>query len=197
MLPLLFAFIFLIKALILFVLLPHFGDSLKPFYGMNLFADNYNLIAHNLAVGNGYRFYPSTAETLFREPGYPLFLASTFLLFGYSLTAAKVTNFLLSIITAFIIVKIVKKVTSDPLVILGAPLLYLFHPAIIISESRGGYEILLILFLCLLVIYIYRSINTDKIINYFVTGCILGIAVLIKSTLLLFPIFLIAYLGLL
>lgn len=193
-LPLLFALIFLIKALILFVLLPSFGDSLNSFYGLNAFADNYNLIAHNLVVGNGYRFFPSTAETLFREPGYPLFLAAIFLLFGYSLTAAKVANLLLSMIVAYLIVKITKRVTIDPLVIAAAPLLYLFHPAIIIAESRGGFEILLILFLCLLINHIYKSINTDNNTNYFVTGCILGIAILVKSTLLMFPIFLIAYL---
>lgn len=194
MLPLLFVLILLVKALILFVLLPHFSDQLGPFYCLNKFVDNYNLIAHNLAIGNGYRFYPSTAVTLFREPGYPIFLATTFLLLGYSLTAAKVANFLLSVIVAYLIIKIAKKVTRDNLVIIGAPILYLFHPAIIIAESRGGFEILFILFLCLLVISIYRSINSNRNIDYLVTGCILGITTLIKSTFMLFPIFLIGYL---
>jgi hypothetical protein len=71
-----------LNAVILLVLIPAVSARLKPFYSQDLYADGYNLLASNLVAGNGYRFYPDTADTLIREPGYPVLLAGIVKVFG-------------------------------------------------------------------------------------------------------------------
>lgn len=183
-----------VNATLLAVVVPELSKRLTPLYSQNVYADGYDLLAANLAEGNGYRFYPDTARTLLREPGYPIFLAGIFLVFGNSIIAVKFTNMLLAFVAAWLMTRIACRLSNNQVMILVPPLLFLFHPATVIAESRGGVEVLFTLLLTLFVLTLYRAIERMRCWDYVVSGAVLGLTVLVKSTPMLFPFFLLTYL---
>lgn len=52
-----------VNVLILFVLILKAGSRIRGLYIENQYADGHDRLAANLAAGNGYRFYPNTAQT--------------------------------------------------------------------------------------------------------------------------------------
>ena len=178
---------FAVHALVLFVILPAMSTLLSTSYGIG-FSDDYEKLALNLLNGNGYRFSPETAETLMREPGYPFLLAATFSIFGYSLTAARLLNLFLVAGTAWLLILVVRTFSKDRLVAAAAVVLFLAHPGTLIAESRGGFESLYSFFLVLFVWRSVRALNSEQKLDYFWAGAALGLAVLVRSSLLAVPI---------
>jgi hypothetical protein len=133
--------VLLVHVFFIAVLLPIILEKVAIPYTVG-FVDDYDLIARNLAEGNGFRFFPETALTIVREPGYPIVLATVFALFGYSITAAQLLNCFLAAAVAGITATIARQLTSDRLAVHGALLIYLFHPATLVAISRGGFVIL-------------------------------------------------------
>ncbi len=183
-----------VNAMVLFVAIPHFSQRMGLYYNQDLYADGYNEIATTIAGGGGYRFFPDTAETVMREPGYPVFLAGIFRVFGDNLTAVQLANMALAFASAWLVIKIARKVTSNQIAILASPLLFLLHPGVLIAESRGGVEILFTFCLLLFILALYCAIESNRVRDYVVSGAALGLTVLVKSTLMLFPVVLLAYL---
>lgn len=195
----LFVLAIVFQAIVLFVALPIAGHRLAPSYNQDRFADGYDLLAENLAAGNGYRFYPDTAKTLMREPGYPLLLAGLMLTFGKSLAAVKVTNMILALLTAWLILRIARELAPEAwsrnsVLLLGPPLLFLFNPGTLIAESRGGVEMAFSLLLALFILSIYRATRSNRSLDYALSGLVLGLTALVRSTPLLFPFFLLLFL---
>jgi 4-amino-4-deoxy-L-arabinose transferase-like glycosyltransferase len=79
-------------------------------------------------------------------------------------------------------------------VILLSPLLFLLHPAILLAETIGKTETLLSCLVALFMLTLYKALESNKRVDYFVVGGILGLASLVKSTFMLFPAFLFVYL---
>src|SRR6476661_2416835 len=152
----------LVNALILFVLIPKASPHIKGLYSENQYADGYDQLAANLAAGNGYRFYPDTAQTLMREPGYPVLLAGIFRLFGNNFKVVKLLNMVLAFGVAYLMTLIARRISTNTLLIFGSPLLFLFHPETLIAESRGGVEILFGFMLTLYILTVYRLANTGR-----------------------------------
>jgi 4-amino-4-deoxy-L-arabinose transferase-like glycosyltransferase len=183
-----------IHAILLFAVIPQISSSLTPTYNQDRFIDGYDQLAANLAQGNGYRFFPDTARTLMREPGYPLLLAGILLVFGPSFTAVKVMNMLLALAVAWLMTRIAWRFSSRPWLTILPPLLFLFHPGTLIAESRGGVEILFAFLIALFVLALYRALENNRGWDYAAAGAVLGVTVLVRSTPLLFPVFLLGYL---
>lgn len=184
-----------LNALLLFVLIPEASGRLQWSYNVDGYADTYKQIAENLSASHGYRVYPDTARTLSREPGYPLLLAGIFWIFGDDLITVKVANMLFTFAAAGLIALLARRVSGSKVVILGAPLLSLFHPGTLIAESRGGVEAPFTFFLVLFMLTVYRAIETHGWFDYLLSGAVLGAMVLTRSTPILFPVFLLAYLA--
>jgi 4-amino-4-deoxy-L-arabinose transferase-like glycosyltransferase len=182
------------NSIILFVLIPGAVNHIRWSYGTDLYPDGYDQIATNIAQGNGYRFYPETAETLLREPGYPILLAGIFLTFGRAFAAVKLVNMILAFATAYLMMLIARKLSASRLVIFGSPLLFIFYPGTLIAESRGGVEILFAFMLTLFILSVYSAVRKNRWQDYLVTGGVLGVTVLVRSTPILFPFVLFGYL---
>lgn len=198
-LPVLFAALFL-TAVMLLLLLPRLdrmmvpaNQGVAPLYTVG-FADGYDLIANNLAQGDGYRFDASASETMMREPGYPLFLAGAFKLGGYNITTARWANWLLTIGIAFLMMRLSQIVTNDRTVSLIAVLLFLFFPSTLIAEARGGVEILFILVVMVFMLALHHAVAKGDWWRYLIAGLALGVVVQVRSTPLVFPFFLLLYL---
>jgi 4-amino-4-deoxy-L-arabinose transferase-like glycosyltransferase len=183
----------IIAAVVLFAILPKYTQVVAPEYGLG-FADGYELIANNLIHGHGYRLDANASETMMREPGYPLFLAVLFKLAGYSLTSVRWANWLLTCGIAFLLMHLANRLTGDRTVALVATLLFLLYPSTLISEARGGVEILFILVLLVFMVSLHYAVGNGMLRNYFVAGLALGVVVQVRSTPLVFPFFLLIYL---
>lgn len=184
----------LVHTFLLFVLIPLVSARLVPSYSQDQFADGYDQLAGNLVAGNGYRFYPDTAKTLMREPGYPLLLAGLFLVFGSSFAAVKAANMLLAFGTAWLMIKLARKLSPNPWLAFLPPLLFLFHPGNLVAESRGGVEVLFGFLFLLFVLTISNALENNKWQSYVISGFALGATVLVRSVPIMFPLFLLAYL---
>lgn len=189
----------ILHGVLLFAVIPALGPNLKAFYNEEQFADGYELLADNLNAGYGYRFYPETAKTLMREPGYPLFLAALRRTFGRNMVVVEIANMVLAIMTAACMVLLAKRIFSElqlprSLPVVVAPLLYLFSPGILIAESRGGLELLFSLLITLFMLGVDKAVRTNELRYYAASGAILGVTVLVRSTPMLFPAFLFLYL---
>lgn len=190
---LLLVFIAINCAAVLF-LIPWMSRYLGGSYNVTVYADGYDQLARNLADGNGYRFYPDTARTLLREPGYPMVLAGIFIAFGRRFAFVQLANIALAAGAAYLMTKIARTVSASWIVVLGSPLLFLFHPETLVAESRGGVEILFGLLLVLYIVAVFRAIRTGKWWDYLLSGAVLGLGILVRSTPILFPIALVVYL---
>lgn len=186
-------------AALLFFVIPEMSAKLAPSVNQDIYADGYELLASNLISGHGYRFYPDTAATMMREPGYPLVLAGLFTVLGKNFAFVKLVNMLLAFATVGLMALLLRPFASYgqkiplPLFYVAA-ILFLFHPGVLVAESRGGVEIVFAFSVALFCLSISRAVAQDGWRRYIVSGLILGVTVLVRSTLLLFPFFLLMYL---
>ena len=187
-------FIVVLHSLLLLAIIPVFGARLGSSYQQNEFADGYDYLATNLAAGNGYRFYPDTARTLMREPGYPVLLAGLLLTFGNVFIVVKLVNLLLALATAWLITRIIRRLSDRSWPMFAAASLYLFHPGTLIAESRGGVEILFGFLIVLFIVTLLNAIDRNQARPFAVSGLVLGVTLLVRSVPILFPLFLLGYL---
>ncbi len=180
----------LISSLILLVVIPVFTEYFPSAYMINSFPDGYDKLASNILDGNGYRFFHDTSETLMRPPGYPLFLALIFYFFPNSLIAVKIVNLILGLLTAWIVADLARRFTDHNMAVILASLLFLLHPATIFAQSRGGVESLFTFCTVGFVLAMCRGFEQKKLSHYVSAGVFLGMLTLVKSTGILFPIFL-------
>ena len=117
----------LVYALVLFVVIPELSKVLGPRYGIG-FADDYDALANSLALGQGYRFGPDLPPTMMREPGYPLFLAGVFALFGYSIEAARFANLVLAGVAAALVMRLARVAGFSRGAATLAAAIFLAHP---------------------------------------------------------------------
>ena len=190
----LFTLAVLVHAAILFVVIPEINYRLHVSYNSDRYADGYDQLAQNLVNGNGYRMYPDTAETLMREPGYPILLAGMYSIFGNSFAVVKLANMLMAFAVAWQMMWLSRGLWNNQVMILGPPLLFLFHPGTLIAESRGGIELLYTLFLAFFMSTLYVAVKNNSVWYYVVSGGVLGLTVLVRSVPILFPVAVLFYL---
>lgn len=179
----------ILNGLFTFLLSPFIADSsFGLLYNANGFPDRYAFLARSLVNGDGLRFFPDTAETIIRTPGYPIILAQLFHYFGESLLAAKILNYVLLLPTAWMSARIAGLVLPKiPEAQYLTPMIVLLYPGIIVAETRGGVEILLTFALTLFIFVLIYAIRKNQWQLYLLSGLVLGFASLVKSTPLLFP----------
>jgi 4-amino-4-deoxy-L-arabinose transferase-like glycosyltransferase len=183
----------LVYALVLFVVIPALSRVLGPRYGIG-FADDYDLLANSLALGQGYRFGPDLPPTLLREPGYPLFLAGVFALFGYSIEAARFANLVLAGGAAVLVMRLARVAGLGRGAATLAAAIFLAHPGTLIAAARGGFEIFFVFLLLLFLLALARATQGGTAKHYVLAGFFLGLAALTRSTVLLFPVVALGYL---
>lgn len=174
-----------------------FVIRVPPFYAKTShhfgFVDDYDKLGVMLSEGYGYRFMPEIGPTLVREPGYPLILGGLFRMFGYGLMAARALNLLCAGLSAGLVSRLAGRMASGRAAALLAPTLFLLHPGIFITELRGGVEMVFILLsLCFLGL-LYRAARARTLASYLLAGLMLGVTCSVRSTALLFPVFMPLY----
>lgn len=167
-------------------------SGMTAWYSMN-FGDLYDGIAKNLDQGNGYRADANTGLTMLREPGYPLLLAAAFKVGGYGIEPARVVCVLLAFGTALLLVALARGITGDAMIALCAALLFLLYPGTLVAEARAGVEIPSVFTVVLFMLALYGAVEKGSLLRYWAAGLLLGMAVLVRSQVLLFPLVLLVY----
>lgn len=185
----------LVNAAIVLVILPKLRSDLALTYSMG-FGDLYDLIAKNLDQGNGYRVESAMGNTMLREPGYPVLLAVVFKFAGYGIQQARVVCVLLAFVAALMLVRLTRKITGDSRIALAAALLFLLYPGILVAEARAGIEVPSILTVLVFMLALYRAVEQGGQWRYLAAGLLLGVAVMVRSEVMLFPLVLLVYLPL-
>jgi len=156
--------------------------------GRKIQADSaiYYGIASNIVNGHG--FSGSTAPpylpTMSREPVYPLFLSSVFYLFGRNIAVVQFMQAFIYALTCVLILKIASILSIKNRMRFKLSLAIALLPVI---PSYVPYLLTEILFTFLLALCIFCLINSmrqGKLIWYFFSGIMLGIAVLCKAVLI-------------
>jgi 4-amino-4-deoxy-L-arabinose transferase-like glycosyltransferase len=169
----------IVRAEALFIVLPMLGDL--P-VNATTFLDGYDLLAWNLANGNGYRMFEDTSPTMIRTPGFVVVLAALFAVFGKSLLVVQVMNFAFSVLTALLVFDVSRRVLSSELVGMLAATIVLLHPSTIVADSRGGPESMLMLFVALC-LWLCVLAEKEARTRYFAwLGLAFGAMILIKSS---------------
>lgn len=175
------------------ILVPTLSKELAQFYNLNKSPDGYDVLAVSLIAGNGFRFQPDTAPTLLREPGYPVFLAGVFLIFGQGITTVKIANVCLALASALLLPLIARRIVSRRAVLLWSPILFLCHPGTLAAESRGGVEILTGLLIIIFVLALDKAIQRNRLQDFVVSGVALGVLALVRSTFIMLPVLVAVY----
>jgi 4-amino-4-deoxy-L-arabinose transferase-like glycosyltransferase len=183
-----FLALLVVKAVITFVLIPLVTHGLGDNYRSNNFPDDYDLIAQNLITGNGYKVYADTSETMLRSPGVVLVLAAIFAVFGKSILAVQVVQFLMSAVTAWLVYLIAQRLFAVRQVSLLAVGLFLFHPVSMMSDTRAGSDTTLTLGLTATIWLLLRAIDDQRWRDFAWCGLVLGYTMLVKASVaLIFP----------
>jgi 4-amino-4-deoxy-L-arabinose transferase-like glycosyltransferase len=178
-----------LKILVTFYLFPWFVSHFKSDYQWGLFPDLYDSIAENIISGNGYRVYSDTSLTMIRSPGYIIILTILFYLFGKNIIAIQLFQIFTSIITAALIYWLAFRLYRSKTICVFSSLIFLFHPAIIMSETRGGVETFYVLFFTLCMVMAFVIIDNPKWRNFITFGIVFGFMMLIRgSAALIFPL---------
>lgn len=155
-------------------------------------AYQYDLIATNIINGHGIsqEINPPYPPQIDRVPFYPIFMSFFYLIFGHHLVVIRIVQAILSILTAFFVYFITRKIISDdrlshlPILSLAltllCPFLILFV-SILFTETLVAFLVTLSLLL-----FIY-GINEDKKIFYFFSGLITGLAFMTRPEAFAFP----------
>ena len=178
--------VFFLKLLLLLVFFPYLLSRLGENYQAAIFPDGYAQIAENWLQGHGYRLFADTSLTMLRSPGFVIVLAAMFWLFGASLMAVQVLQLFMSFATATLIFYLAKRLFNSQLVAGLAALFFLFHPAVLIAESRGGVESTLMLCFTACVAFAYRLLDQPKWQNFVYFGILFGWTLLVKSVVAFF-----------
>ena len=146
----------------------------------------YENLATGLVEGKGFG-----GGTSYDLPGYPLFLAIVYSIFGHTHLIVHMLQAFIGALTCIVIYYIGKSVLNKKIGILSASIAALY-PTFIIYSGMLYTETLFIFLLCLSVLYLIKIHEQPSIKNLLIAGVSLGLGILIRPGILLFiPVILI------
>ena len=193
----------LLNSLVVLVVLPSTGGVLvgsptsgenadNPDYGLR-FGDLYDLIATNLAQGHGYRVEPYMGETILREPLYPLLIAGMDKMGANGSQWPRIFSILLAFVAALMLLRLTRKITGNSSIALIASLLFLLYPGTLVAESRAGNEMPCVAGMLLFILVLHQAVEKASLWLFAAAGFVLGVTALVRSEVLMFPLFLGVY----
>ncbi len=150
-------------------------------------APTYYLLAENLLKGIGYRYGPDLEPTAKRTPGYPLFIAGIFRIFGRNFNAIRGVQCALEAVTTFLVFALCSLLFRNSVAGLLGSLAYALYPPGILSSTyimtESLYAFLLTGFTVCLVIALLSRTKSLAL----AAGIIFGLATLTRPVGLVLP----------
>jgi 4-amino-4-deoxy-L-arabinose transferase-like glycosyltransferase len=146
----------------------------------------YNIIAKNILDGNGFS-YNSFEPTASRGPVYPLFLASTYFVFGYDYNVVRILQSIIGAITCLLIYLIANKL-YDHIIGFYTLIIMIAYPSLIGYSGLLYSETLTAFLLSLFILFYLLAMNKKTFTFFIITGIFLGLLILCYPKFLFLPI---------
>ncbi len=152
-------------------------------------AATYSWPAWNLINGNGYSMdkHPPYTPTAHRGPTYPLFLSGIYLIFGRNYLVVQLIQALIGAITCILVYVIAKRFFDHKIAITSA-LIVAILPSLVYFTNHVITEVLFTFLLVILCYALMKAFETQKKSIFAIAGILLGISVLCRPEMLLFPL---------
>lgn len=162
-------------------------------------ASFFDAIAQNIAAGHGLVAaqdieYIKAGQAIFENPGYPLFLAGIYSLFGHSYLIVKIFQALLWSLTCLIIYFLGKEFFNQKVGFI-AGIISAVYPPFILETNILYTETLFTFLLLVAILFLVKGISKINVIGcMFLSGLFFGLANLTRSVIFYFPIFVLIFL---
>jgi 4-amino-4-deoxy-L-arabinose transferase-like glycosyltransferase len=147
-------------------------------------AVGYDTLGWNIVQHHQLAYEPGKL-TAHREPGYPLFLAGIYFLFGHSIFAVRLIQVLVSVLAVLVVYKVTEQVVESSNHALVASLMAAVYPSFVYYTAtllRETVFVFLLLLVVLVMINFFKSVNTaDQYYWSGLAGITLGITSLTNS----------------
>ena len=184
---------FMVGFLYCFIILPNIQNN----FNIELDGEQYNIIAQNIYQGKGFFFdkgqepiISDARYTLGRPPLYPYFLVLIYLIFGQKIWIVQLIQIVISTVTGYVIYKIANKIFEERVALFSA-IVYGIHPLFFWYPPRLYTETILIFLLAIIVYYTILLFENLSLKHSIMLGMLLGIFNLVKSSMLLFPLYIV------
>lgn len=178
-------------AIVQFAVIGHYGEQwyLGDFIKMNNDDVKYIRSAWTLLDKQMFVYHDVNQPTVFIMPGYPFLLAFFMKLFGRmdGIIALKYFQGLLQVISLYLIFRICKDIFNDKIALIAVFLNAIYLPELV-SAGLILTEPVFKFLLVALVFTSMKAIKTKSLYDYFIGAIIWGLAILIRPTILLYPI---------
>ncbi|MFC1624677.1 ArnT family glycosyltransferase [Candidatus Omnitrophota bacterium] len=150
----------------------------------------YDKLAVSVSQGKGFSDESGKPHS-FYPPFYPFFLSMIYMIFGHSYKIAGIMQSIIGAFSCVLMYLIGKKIYSRASGIIVAFIAIVYYPFI---KSAGMLltEIFFTFLLLTIVFYLLKIQEEKASHNYIILGLLLGVAMLTKSVMLFFPIFIIS-----
>jgi len=140
----------------------------------------YIALAEGILTGN--------YDTTFRTPGYPLFIAIAFSIFGKQIAAVKIAQMLLDIVTLILIHKIAQRLFDEKTALL-ASLGVALYPFSIYYSGMIATETLFTFCVCLSIYLMIRYHDKRCLLRLLFGSVVVSYGIYVRPTLILFALF--------
>lgn len=168
-----------------------YGVVLLTFFDVDPRAEFYDEIARNLLAGFGYTEDPAAGPNLWRTPLYPLFLAGLYALFGDSDLPAVAFQVLFDALTAGIAFGVAHRLFGIRVALFSA-VAVAFYPVSAYYTVRMFSESMFTLILATIVLGLLVACRSGALRDFAILGLLLGLGLLCKPVLQLFPLVILA-----
>jgi 4-amino-4-deoxy-L-arabinose transferase-like glycosyltransferase len=148
----------------------------------------FDRIAASVATGQGYVSADGNPTT-YRPPGYPLFLAGIYAVFGHNGLAARLTNVLLGVVTCFLTYLIAAQLFGPQIGLLAALIVAGFPSHILYGNLLATENLFIPLLLGAIAAFLQAIRQQATHRGYLIlAGVLLGLATLVRPAAVLMPI---------
>lgn len=149
----------------------------------------YDRLGYNLASGKGFSLDARApfAPTMFREPGYPVFLAAIYTVFGHSINVVLFIQMLLHAATAVLAYYIARAIFPEKAAFFSGVAVALF-PTLANMAACLLSETFFTFLLCLGLWLFLEALGRKKLAVFSMSGLVLGFLAITKAAALLLPV---------
>ncbi|MCK4539873.1 glycosyltransferase family 39 protein [Candidatus Parcubacteria bacterium] len=164
-----------------------FGQSVPEIGGDD---EYYNRLAVEFIEKGEFTSYKTDKVRAAVDPLYPLFITGVYKIFGINYNAVRVIQLLIFALTVVIVYLLAKEFANFKVSFFTAFVCALFYP---LASYSGEFnkEILFTFLLVALIFFLVKGQNSNKFIWFALAGVFSGLAYLLNSIMLFFPIFVI------
>jgi len=170
-----------VASLLIRLLLVFVHTDVKLVHEMN----GYDYAARSMLAGKGFICVEERGYRAFLPPGYSLFLAGVYWLFGHSFFAVRLVQAILGALTVVLAYVLTKHVFDEKVAKLGAWILAFYPQSVQFADLMQTETVFLFLFLLAMILFV-RALKGASWRNLVAAGLLFGAAALVRSIIMFY-----------